>query len=154
MNNGYEIYINDLCELEKLLSSLAGDQTGYKPAENKWNINEIAAHLADAEIQAYVRYRSILSDDIPFLVYNNQDKWSVELKHSTIPVSESYELLKIVRLKNYNLICSLTGEQMRREGLHSTKGKMTLEKLVESNISHLEKHISQIKRNIEYYKSA
>ena len=145
----YEIYINALGDLEKLLSSLTEEQANYKPAENIWNINEIVAHLADAEIQAYIRYRSVLADDIPFLVYNNQEKWSRELKHSTIPASESFSLLKIIRYKNYNLICSLSEDQMKREGLHSTKGKMTLQKLIESYISHLDKHISQIKKNID-----
>jgi len=38
---------------------------------------------ADGEIQAYVRYRAILSDDVPFLVNHNEEKWAEQLGHKS-----------------------------------------------------------------------
>lgn len=154
MNSNYEKYINGITELEELLSGLTEEQCKYKPADNKWSVNEILAHLADAEVQAYIRYRAVLADDIPFLMYFNQDSWSKELMHAEMPVYESLLLLRSMRQNNYHLISSLSGEQLNREGLHSTRGKVTVKGLIESYISHLEKHMEQIKRNITNYKNS
>lgn len=154
MKNEYEKYVNSLGDLEALLRNLTPDQIVFKAEEGKWNVNEIIAHLADAEVRAYVRYRSMLADDVPFLVNHNEAKWSTELKHATVPVVESLSLLKTMREINYKLICSLNDEQMSREGLHSKRGKMTVRDLVEGHIRHLDNHIGQIKRNISEYTAA
>lgn len=149
MKNDYKIYIDELCELEVVLNNLAEEEIQFKPAGNKWNVREIMAHLADTEIQAYIRYRSVLCDIDPYLVFYDQDRWSVELKHYDIPVSESFSLFKIIRFNNYNLICSLSEDQLNKEGIHSTRGKVTIRGLINAYIGHLEKHYQQIKRNIE-----
>jgi hypothetical protein len=151
MKENYESYVTILNDLETLLNSLNDKQINFKPSEDKWNINEITAHLADTEIQAYIRYHSVLADDVPFLVFHYQDNWAKELKHSNIPIPESLSLFKVIRENNYNLICSLSEEQLNREGLHSTRGKVTVKNLVESYIKHVDTHISQIKRNVEDY---
>jgi hypothetical protein len=127
------------------------EQKQFKPSENKWNVNEIAAHLADTEVQAYIRYRSVLADDVPYLVYHYQDNWAKELKHCNIPVEDSLSLFKTIRMNNYNLINSLSDDQLKREGLHSTRGKITLENLIKGYIKHVDTHIAQIKRNIDEY---
>lgn len=149
--NNYENYLKVLDDLETLLKCLTEDQIVYKPAEDKWNVNEIAAHLADAEAQAYIRLRSALADKVPFLVFNDQDNWSKELKHSSIPVNESLSFLKTIRLNNYILICSLSEDQLNRQGLHSTRGRVTVRELIDSYINHINVHIAQIKRNVADY---
>jgi hypothetical protein len=49
---------------------------------------------------------------------------------------------------NYELIESLNDSQLKMLGLHSTRGWMTVEDLIEAHIVHLKNHIGQIGRNL------
>jgi uncharacterized damage-inducible protein DinB len=148
MTGRFGPFISEIATLETILHNLSNEQFLYRIAENKWNIAEIVAHLVDTEIQAYTRFRSILADDVPYLSNHNEAKWTVTFDHSSIEVNESLCIFKIIRNLNYRLIESLKSKQLKALGLHSTRGWMTLEDLIEAHIVHLTNHIGQISRNL------
>jgi hypothetical protein len=154
MTDKFKAYISDIATLETILNNLSKQQLDYRISDDKWNIREIMAHLVDTEIQVYTRYRSILADDVPFLVNHNENKWAVAFNHSTIDVKESFSTFKLIRNLNYRLIESLNEDKLKMQGLHSTRGKMTIQNLVEAHIVHLKKHIEQIDRNIKAFSKA
>ncbi len=148
MSDKYKAYITEISKLEAILKNLSKEQLKFRIAQNKWDISEIVAHLVDTEIQVYTRFRSILADDVPFLVNHNEDKWATAFNHSNIDVSESLSILKLIRNINYRLIESLNEVQLQMEGLHSTRGRMTVNSLIQAHILHFEKHIEQINKNL------
>ncbi len=154
MNHRFEIFISEVAALENVLQTLSGEQIAYRIAEDKWNIAEIVAHLADAEIQVYTRYRSILADDVPYISNHDEAKWTKVFNHSTIDVNESLSIFKLMRSRNYELIKSLNEDQLRMRGLHSVRGWMTVEDLIEAHIVHLKNHMGQIKRNLAEFENS
>ena len=148
MSSKYQIYIENIPKLESVLTGLSPQQLDYRQSEDRWNIREIVAHLADSEIQVYTRYRAILSDDVPFIANHNEANWSRVLNHRIADVTESLGTMKLIRGLNYRLIASLSESELQKEGLHSTRGRISVQDLVESHIRHLENHIGQIERNL------
>ena len=136
----------------EVLEKLSNDQINYKPAENKWSIHEIITHLADTEIQSHVRFRTILANKNPFMVYHDEMDWSVILDYSKIDLEESLEVIRLMRKVNYNLLCRLKPEDFNKKGMHSTRGEVSLEALVNSYMDHVGKHLNQINRNINSMK--
>ena len=82
-------------ELFEVLGKLSKDQVNYKPAENKWSVHEIIVHLADTEIQSHVRFRIILANKNPYIVYHDEMDWSIILDYSKIDLEESLEVIKL-----------------------------------------------------------
>jgi hypothetical protein len=154
MNSKFGPFISEVAVLESILHNLSKEQLVYRIAESKWNIAEIVAHLVDAEIQAYTRFRSILADDVPYLSNHNEAKWAATFNHSSIHVNDSLSIFKIMRSRNYELIESLNDSQLKMLGLHSTRGWMTVEKLIDAHIVHLKNHIGQINRNLVEFEKA
>ncbi|MFH0920506.1 MAG: DinB family protein [Fibrobacterota bacterium] len=154
MTEKFKAYLEGITQLESILKGLSKAQLSYRIAENKWNINEIVAHLADTEIQAYTRFRSILADDTPFFINHNEDKWATLLDHKNTDVNESLSAFKMIRGMNDRLIQSLDDNKLQMEGLHSKRGRITILDLIEGHIRHLENHVGQMSRNIDAQKMA
>lgn len=148
MNSKFGPFISEVATLEAALHNLSREQIAYRIADNKWNIAEIVAHLADTEIQAYTRFRSILADDVPYISNHNEAKWVVALNQSSIDVKDSFSIFKLMRNLNYELIESLNDNQLKMQGLHSIRGWITVEDLIKTYIDHLKNHIDQIHRNL------
>ena len=148
MNSKFGSFISEVAALESILHNLSKEQLVYRIAESKWNIAEIVAHLVDTEIQVYTRFRSILADDVPYLSNHNEAKWAVTFSHSSVHVNDNLSIFKTMRNRNYELIESLNNNQLKMRGLHSTRGWITVEDLIDAHIVHLTNHIGQISRNL------
>ena len=74
--------------------------------------------------------------------------WSVILDYSSTDLNDAIELIKLIRKINFNLLIKLTTEQFNYTGIHTTKGEISLEKLVNMYCQHVEQHFNQMKRNI------
>src|SRR5260370_17208806 len=62
-------------ELERLITGAAATRLQQRPAPGKWSVAEILAHLADTEIVASWRIRSILGAPGTPLQAFDQDAW-------------------------------------------------------------------------------
>ncbi|MGA7720761.1 MAG: DinB family protein [Ignavibacteriaceae bacterium] len=141
-------YLNNYNEIFHILKNLSNEQINYKPAENKWSVHEIITHLADTEVQSHVRFRTILANKVPYMVYFDEMDWSIILEYTQINSEESLEVIKLMRRVNYNLLSRLKPEDFNKRGIHSTRGELTLKDLVNSYINHVDTHLVQINRNI------
>lgn len=141
-------YKNNYNEIFEVLEKLTRDRINYKPAENKWSVHEIITHLADTEVQSHVRFRTILANKNPYMVYHDEMDWSVILDYSKINFEESLEVIRLMRRVNYNLLSRLKPEDFNKKGVHSTRGELSLEELVNSYIDHVNTHLNQINKNL------
>ena len=149
MSKQYKAYWTGVAAVEKTLSGLSNKELDYRPAPEKWSIREIVAHLLDTEIAVYTRLRSILADDVPFLVNNNEANWARVLRYDKSDIRKNMALFTTMRKLNYGLIASLDDKELDKAGLHSTRGFRSIRQIVETYIVHVEKHAGQIKRNLE-----
>src|SRR5579884_1265940 len=63
-------------KLEKTLKSVNKRDLAARPAPDKWSIQEIIAHLAECELVAGWRYRSILNNNGTTIQAFDQDAWA------------------------------------------------------------------------------
>jgi hypothetical protein len=149
MSKKYKAYWTGVAAVEKTLAGLSRKELDYKPAPEAWSIREIVAHLLDTEIAVYTRFRSILADEVPFLVNNNEASWAGVLKYNRSDIRKNMALFTTMRKLNYDLIASLDEKELDKVGLHSTRGVKSIKQIVETYIVHVEKHVGQMKRNLE-----
>src|SRR5689334_15531342 len=90
--------------LATLLKGKSKAQLTRRPAQDKWSVAEIVAHLADAEVANSWRYRQILSTNaIPIQAYD-QDRWAATFDYAKREPKQSLELFNTLRTANLALL--------------------------------------------------
>ena len=133
-------------KLERLIKGVPASKLRKRPAADKWSVSEIVAHLGDAEIVIGFRMRIILgAPGTPIAAYD-QDSWVARGHYEKRDPRKSVEQFRAVREANLALLKSLTPEQWKHFGVHSERGRETIEHIVRMTAGHDMNHLQQIER--------
>jgi hypothetical protein len=133
-------------KLERLIEGVSMSELRKRPAADKWSVNEIVAHLGDAEIVIGFRMRMILgAPGAPIAAYE-QDSWVTSGHYEQRDPRKSVEQFRVVREANLALLKSLTPEQWKHYGMHSERGQETIGHIVRMTAGHDINHLQQIER--------
>jgi hypothetical protein len=133
-------------KLERLIKGMPASKLRKRPAADKWSVSEIVAHLGDAEIVIGFRMRIILgAPGTPIAAYD-QDSWVASGHYEKRDPRKSVEQFRAVREANLALLKSLTSEQWKHYGVHSERGRETIEHIVRMTAGHDMNHLQQIER--------
>lgn len=135
-------------KLERLIKDVANSKLHKRPAPDKWSVNEILAHLADAEIAGGFRIRLILGAPGTPVVAFDQDAWVTSGHYEKRDPRKSLEQFRVLREANLALLKSLTPEQWKLYGMHSERGQETVEHITRMFAGHDLNHIQQIEQII------
>ena len=129
------------------VSGLKKNALDYKPSPDKWSIQEIVCHLADAELVFAHRIRQALADKEPTFAPIDQDAWAKRLGYEEASVPEMLALYALVRRSNIRLLRRIGLAELGKSGFHPERNyKVTLGELVEYLAKHGPNHLQQIVR--------
>ena len=132
--------------LERMIRGLPKAKLRKRPAPDKWSINEILAHLADSEIVLGFRMRMILAVPGSPITAVDQDSWVSSGHYEKRDPGKSIEHFRVFREANLALLKSLTPAQWKQHGMHSERGRETIEDIVLIYAGHDINHLQQIER--------
>lgn len=130
--------------LKKAIRGLTPKQLRWKPAPEKWSIAEIVAHLADAEIVASWRLRSVIGENGVTIQPFNQDVWTSVFEYNKRDVGLSLETFRILRANNLALLKAIPREAWDNYGMHLERGKETVAHLTRMFAGHDTNHALQV----------
>lgn len=130
----------------------AGAEWDWPPAEGKWTLRQILCHLADSEMVGSDRFRRVIAEDNPTILYYDEQAWATKLDYHRRKFSHALESFRRTRGENYELLKPLPEEIYGRTGVHSRTGPMTLKDLLLMYAEHAEGHARQIQQVREAYK--
>ena len=133
-------------KLERIIKGLPTAKMRKRPAPDKWSINEILAHLADSEIVLGFRMRMILAAPGTPITAVDQDSWVTSGRYEKRDPRKSVEHFRVFREANLALLKSLSPEQWKQHGMHSERGRETIEHIVCIYAGHDINHLQQIER--------
>jgi hypothetical protein len=131
-------------KLARLIKGVSTARLRRRPAPDKWSVAEILAHLADGEIVGAFRLRLILGAPGAPVVAYDQDEWVTSGHYDARDPRKSVEQFRVVREANRALLKSLTPDQWRHYGVHSERGKESIEHIVRMFAGHDLNHLRQI----------
>jgi len=131
-------------KLEKLIRGVPAGKLKKRPAPDKWSVQEILAHLADAEIAGSWRIRSILGAPGTPVQAFDQDAWVTAGHYDKRDPRQSIDQFRALREVNLALYKSLTPEQWKHYGMHAERGQETVEHIAKMFAGHDLNHLSQI----------
>jgi hypothetical protein len=141
-------------KLKKLTEGLTSKELKWQPEPGKWSIAEILAHLADVEIVASWRMRSILGANGTAIQAFDQDAWASVLQYGKRDVKQSLEVFRVLRENNLAMLKALSRDSWDNYGMHAERGKETIAHLARMFAGHDTNHILQVERITGQLKSA
>jgi len=141
-------------KLKKLTQGLTPKQLRWQPEPGKWSIAEIISHLADVEIVASWRMRSVLGANGSPIQPFDQDAWASVFQYGKCDVKQSLEVFRVLRENNLAMLRALPRESWDNYGMHAERGKETIAHLARMFAGHDTNHILQVERIAGELKSA
>ena len=130
--------------LQGLLDSSPRDRWTSQPASGGWSAAAVLAHLADAEIVAGWRVRSVLATDGVSLQPFDQDLWADAFKYGQIDPAESLATFSAVRASLLSLLGRVDPSRHAHHGRHAERGQETIGHLIRLYAGHDLNHLKQI----------
>jgi hypothetical protein len=140
--------------LKKLVRGLTPKQLKWKPEPGKWSVSEIVAHLADVEIVASWRMRSIIGANGITIQPFDQDVWASVFQYAERDSKHSLEVFQVLRENNLMMLKALPREAWDNHGMHLERGKETIAHLARMFAGHDTNHLLQIEQIVSQLKNA
>jgi DinB family protein len=131
-------------KLSKFVKGKAPAALRKRPRPDKWSAAEILAHLADVEVVQSWRMRSILGQPGIAIQAFDQDAWVVAGHYDKRDARKSLEQFMVLRQMNLALLKALTPEQWKHHGMHSERGRESIERIARMVAGHDVNHLEQI----------
>ena len=135
--------------LGSLLVAATKEQMDWQPSPDRWSVSMVLAHLADVEIQGFVkRFRAMVTEESPFLPA--YDQHALFRSGERFDGPEQLELFRERRQSTLGWLASLPDEAGGRRGRHEELGVITVDQLLHEFAFHDLGHIRQV---AELYRS-
>lgn len=141
-------------KLKKSITGLTAAQLKWRPEPVKWSIAEIIAHLADAEIVASWRMRSVIGENGITIQPFDQDAWASVFSYRNRDARRSLEVFRVLRENNLVMLKEIAPEIWDNYGMHLERGKESIAHLARMFAGHDTNHVLQIERIVKQIKSA
>lgn len=115
-----------------------------QPGPSRWSVAQIIAHLADSELVAGWRLRSVLAQDAIPLQPFDQNVWADTFRYAEIEAAESLRLFEENRRANLALLRRVDPRLHDNHGMHAERGRETVTHLLRLYAGHDLNHLSQI----------
>lgn len=140
--------------LTKSLPEFPKEMWLWKPAPDKWSIHEIIIHIADSEVNSYLRCRKFLAEPGGGVYAYDENKWANHLNYHDQSTDDALALFHLLRKASFELIKNVSDETWDTATiLHSENGLMKLTDWLQIYEEHVPVHIRQMERNLEAWKA-
>jgi uncharacterized damage-inducible protein DinB len=133
-------------KLAAAIKKLDKKKLSKRPGPGKWAINEILAHLADAEVVGSWRMRIILCQNGAPIHAFDQDNWAGTFNYQKSDARKSLETFRTLRENNLAMLKKLPKELWQNYGEHSERGRETISHIVRMFAGHDLNHLGQVEQ--------
>ncbi|NIK76474.1 hypothetical protein FHS15_001599 [Paenibacillus castaneae] len=115
--------------------------TPYRPGG--WTVQQVVHHMADNDMNAFIRFKRALTEDVPTASSYHEDLWAELMDYQT-PIETSLVLMHSIHSRFVALLHSLHPTDYQRMFISPTHGLMSLDAAAQRYAWHGRHHIAQI----------
>jgi uncharacterized damage-inducible protein DinB len=127
-----------------ILDGLSTAEIERRPAEGKWCVREIIAHLADCEIAWSWRLRQVLGEEHVVIQPFEQDAWARVYDAYSFEIA--WTTFKALRTWNLVFVGAVSEADRKKGYTHPERGEETLWTLVEIMAGHDLHHLAGLRK--------
>lgn len=132
-------------KLREAVAGLNSAELNAFPVPGTWSIQQICVHLLHSDLFAVGRMCQIIAEDVPLLMDWNENTFVARLRYETLPIEDVLTCFETMRKTMAATLRQCKDEDFARYGIHSKKGKMTLEEILVLYTNHLAHHLDFLK---------
>src|SRR5208337_4366508 len=117
-------------------------ETPYR--DGGWTVRQVAHHVPDSHMNAYIRFKLALTEDEPTIKPYMEDRWANLADSRSTPLEVSLALLDALHERWVRLLRSLQPADWKRAFRHPELGVMPLEKALAMYAWHGRHHVAHI----------
>lgn len=138
--------------LTEALKEFPKEMWQWKPAPEKWSIQEVLVHIADSEANSYIRCRRLAAEPGSGVYGYDENVWANKLNYHSQNVDDALQLFKWLRKMSYELLKTVDDNTWQTATIqHSENGTVTFEQWLITYEEHIPVHIKQMKRNLQQW---
>jgi uncharacterized damage-inducible protein DinB len=126
------------------VEGLSDEQLDTPYREGGWTVRQLAHHVPDSHMNAYVRFKLGLTEDDPLIKTYDEARWAELEDTRATPVATSLKTLELLHERWVNLLRSLTDEQWARTIQHPDWGSLPLENMLALYAWHGRHHVGHV----------
>lgn len=131
--------------LRQEVEELTDEQLDTPYREKGWTIRQIVHHLADAHLNAYIRFKLALTEDNPTIKPFNETKWAETKDCKKGDISVSLDLLEATHRRWNELLRIMSTQDFKKTYFHPEQEKIfTLDEALSLYEWHGHHHIGHI----------
>lgn len=128
----------------KLSAALEGLTEGdllARPGPGDWSIHELVIHVVDSDLVGSDRMKRIIAENDPPLVAFDENRWIANHYPHAQSLDNALALFVASRRQMGTILRNLPDVAFSRAGVHSERGRLTLETIVQTFVTHLDHHL-------------
>ena len=135
-------YLQGPVDLRAAVTGMTKEQLAARPVAGRMSTLEVLCHIADFEaIMADRMKRIIALGENPLFLAADENLFLAELRYQDRDAEEELTLIEVTRKQMAHILRVLKPEQFQKAGVHSMKGLLTLEKVVQGAVNHVVHHL-------------
>ena len=131
----------------RLRAAVAGLDAGqldtpYRPGG--WTVRQVAHHVPDSHLNAYLRCKWALTEDEPAIKTYDEGRWAELPDSRTVPVEVSLALLDSLHRRWVGLLREMSAADFQRTLRHPEHGAITLDQILGLYAWHGDHHAAHV----------
>ncbi|PUA39950.1 putative metal-dependent hydrolase [Paenibacillus elgii] len=141
-------YTKEIADIVPSLRKIVGDfnedqlQTPYR--SGGWTVQQVVHHMADNDVNAYLRFKRALTEDEPMASAYRPNLWAELSDYKDTPIEISLGLLEALHYRLINTIRGLKPADFDRRFNTEVLGWITVDVAIQRFIWHNKHHTSHI----------
>jgi uncharacterized damage-inducible protein DinB len=132
-------------KLREAVSGLNEEQLNTPYRDGGWTVAQVVHHIADASMNAFLRTKWTLTEDIPSIKPFEENDWAKTTEARSLHIEPSLQLLEGLHERWAHLLESMSSDDFQRNFYHEgTKENVPLYVLIAMHAWHGKHHTAQI----------
>ncbi len=131
-------------QMRAALQGLSAEQLGTPYRPDGWTVRQVAHHVPDSHMNAYIRFKLALTEEQPPIKPYDEAAWALLPDTMTTPVEVSLQLLAALHSRWVDLINGMRPSDFGRTLDHPERGLLTLDHMLALYAWHSAHHLAHI----------
>jgi uncharacterized damage-inducible protein DinB len=141
-----EQYVAEAGDLAKSIAGLSREDLLAFPVPGTWSIQQIVLHVVDSDLVHSDRMKRVIAEERPLLIGYDESKFAARLHYDVQDTCLACEVFAINRRLTGDILRHLPEADFQRSGIHSERGKVTLEDLLVGAVEHVQHHLRFVRQ--------
>jgi uncharacterized damage-inducible protein DinB len=131
-------------QVRRAVSDLTAEQLQARPVPGRWSTLEVVCHLVDSDQAWCHRMKRVIAEERPLIIGYDETRFTATLSYAQHDLQEELALLEGMRRQMARILSGLPEDAWSRTCVHTERGLMTLEEMLEAEVDHIPHHVRHV----------